>query len=64
MPVYEYKCRNCGEKFETRHSFQEQEKEPACPRCGIRNTQRVFSTFSVGSPASSYSPTPSRFGFG
>ncbi|MFC1929856.1 zinc ribbon domain-containing protein [Chloroflexota bacterium] len=64
MPVYEYKCKSCGEKFEIRRSLQEKEKEPECPSCGTRDTQRMFSFFGGGSSASSCAPTPSRFKFG
>ncbi|MBL7127257.1 MAG: zinc ribbon domain-containing protein [Dehalococcoidales bacterium] len=64
MPVYEYKCKSCGEQFEIRRSLQEQEKEPECPSCWTRNTQRVFSIFSSSSSASPCAPAPSRFKFG
>ncbi|MFC2014581.1 zinc ribbon domain-containing protein [Chloroflexota bacterium] len=64
MPVYEYKCERCGEAIEIRRSIQEQEKNPECPRCGTKNTKRVFSVFSSRSPASSCAPPSSRFKFG
>ncbi|HOP39796.1 MAG TPA: zinc ribbon domain-containing protein [Geobacteraceae bacterium] len=33
MPIYEYRCSNCGNQFELRQKFSD---EPAneCPRCG------------------------------
>ncbi|MCH8864996.1 MAG: hypothetical protein IIB13_06525 [Chloroflexi bacterium] len=37
MPVYEYKCKKCEDKFEIRRSLQEKEKEPECPGCGTRD---------------------------
>jgi len=64
MPIYEYQCKKCGEKFELRRSLQEKEEEPECPRCGIRDTRRMFSVFGSGSSDSSCAPAPSRFKFG
>ncbi|HEY77515.1 MAG TPA: zinc ribbon domain-containing protein [Dehalococcoidia bacterium] len=64
MPIYEYKCRNCNEKFEVRRNLQDEEKEVKCPRCESRDTQRVFSLFSSGSSGNLCPPAPSRFGFG
>lgn len=63
MPVYEYKCKSCGEKFDILHGFQEQVKEPECPKCGSHDTQRVFSVCGGGS-SSSCAPAPSSFKFG
>ncbi len=64
MPDYEYKCKNCGEKFEIRRSLQEQEKGSKCPRCGAHDTYRVFSVFGSRSSASKYAPSSSRSSFG
>jgi putative FmdB family regulatory protein len=33
MPIYEYKCRNCGEHFEKRQSISE-EPLTVCEKCG------------------------------
>ena len=64
MPIYEYKCKSCEEIFEISRSLHEKEKEPECPRCGIRKTQRVFSVFGINSSGSSEAPAPSKSGFG
>ncbi len=52
MPIYEYKCRQCGEKFELRLSFFHDKKSLKCPKCGSDNPDRVFSPFLTGSSAS------------
>ncbi|MDI6868565.1 MAG: zinc ribbon domain-containing protein [Coprothermobacterota bacterium] len=44
MPIYEYRCLDCQNKFEVLHLNQE-EKEIICPNCGSKNIKRVMSTF-------------------
>ena len=42
MPTYEYKCNNCGHKFEKFHSIT----SPAirkCPECGKNAVERLIS---------------------
>jgi putative FmdB family regulatory protein len=55
MPIYEYKCQKCGEKFEKRVGFFHSGKCSQCPKCGDEQAERVFSPFS--STASSCSTT-------
>ena len=44
MPVYEYKCKSCGEKFEVyRYSTETEADKITCPRCGAENIERVYS---------------------
>ena len=44
MPVYEYKCKSCGEKFELyRYSTEIEADKIACPKCGTDNLERVIS---------------------
>ena len=45
MPVYEYECTNCGEKFELRRSMSDNDSNIKCPRCGKGQPKRVLSTF-------------------
>jgi putative FmdB family regulatory protein len=44
MPVYEYKCTKCGEKFEVKHSYFQNKKQVKCPKCGAEDPDRVFSS--------------------
>ncbi len=64
MPVYEYKCKKCGDKFEIRRSLQEKETEPECPGCGACDAQRKFSVFGGSCSTGSAAPAPPRFKFG
>lgn len=40
MPVYDYKCDECGNRFERRQSFSD-DPISVCPKCGGR-TRRVI----------------------
>lgn len=45
MPIYEYKCKKCGNIFETL-TFSIQEKQPVfCPSCGSKKTEKLMSMF-------------------
>ena len=45
MPIYEYKCKKCGEKFELRLGFSQNRNSVKCPKCGGEEPERVFSPF-------------------
>jgi putative FmdB family regulatory protein len=53
MPVYEYKCSNCGKVFEITCHLSEREQLAVCPDCGSKQVAPVFSSFS--------SPPPPRY---
>lgn len=51
MPIYEYTCSECGERFEV---LVRGSTKPECPHCRSRSLQRELSAFAVGSaPAAS-----------
>jgi putative FmdB family regulatory protein len=64
MPIYEYKCKQCGEKFETRLNVFHNRTEVKCPKCGKDDPERVFSPFQTGSPADSSCSAPSSTRYG
>ncbi len=43
MPIFEYKCRKCGNIFEF---FLRQKDVPKCPKCGSSDLTKLMSTFS------------------
>ena len=57
MPIYEYECHKCGERFELRRSMRESDQDVKCPKCGIENARRVFSAFATTSSGSSCAPS-------
>jgi putative FmdB family regulatory protein len=54
MPLYEYRCNECGEEFEKMLRFSEADRLPACPKCASQQTQkRLSKVVSFGAPVSS-----------
>jgi len=47
MPIYEYQCTKCGEKFEARQSIGQDGSELSCPKCKEPNPKKLLSTFSA-----------------
>ncbi|MBO4313258.1 MAG: zinc ribbon domain-containing protein [Desulfovibrio sp.] len=41
MPMFDFVCTACGEKFE--ELVRGEEKAPACPKCGFAATERQLS---------------------
>ena len=50
MPVYEYECQACHQRFEIQQPMHDYEQlkgdPPACPDCGKKQTRQVVSLFS------------------
>ena len=57
MPIYEYRCESCGDKFEKLVRRAEDAMEAGCPGCGEKHLHQEYSTFSAraGAGASSSS---------
>ena len=53
MPIYEYTCKKCSEKFEVL-TFGNG-KEVSCPKCESKYIKKSFSTFAAISPSSNTS---------
>jgi putative FmdB family regulatory protein len=46
MPIYEYRCAQCRKRFiHTMSIAEHSRRHPACPKCGSRQVQAVFSSF-------------------
>ena len=62
MPIYEYKCRKCDEKFELMRSMNDDESGIKCPACGADNPQKAISLFSGGGGSTRDTAAPKGFG--
>lgn len=52
MPIYEYRCEDCGAKFEKLVRRAGETEGLECPGCQKTNLKQEFSTFSARSAAS------------
>jgi putative FmdB family regulatory protein len=43
MPIYEYKCRECGDKFENLVRSPNSQEDPTCPVCNSPKVERRVS---------------------
>lgn len=63
MPIYEYKCHDCGAKFEVL-VYSNSDKAIVCEKCGSENSEKLFSGFATsGAPGSSGSSCGGSGGF-
>ena len=53
MPLYEYRCSSCGGNFELLRRIEDADGDLVCPRCQSEEIERLLSTFSGTSGASS-----------
>jgi putative FmdB family regulatory protein len=47
MPIFEYQCCSCGEKFEKLVRRVEDAGEAGCPSCGEHHLEQQYSTFAA-----------------
>ena len=47
MPLYEYRCKNCGDEFEKMVRFSEADQSQACPTCQSYETKKKISSFAA-----------------
>ena len=49
MPIYEYQCLDCGNRFEVLQRMGEGAEGLTCPECGDARVTKQFSTFASNS---------------
>jgi putative FmdB family regulatory protein len=49
MPIYEYECPECAERFSRLRPMRELDEPSRCPRCGNTEARRVLSQFATTS---------------
>lgn len=47
VPIYEFRCRECGHRFEKLCPMGEDGKNLQCPKCGAGTPKRIMSAFSA-----------------
>jgi len=58
MPIYEFKCASCGQRFEKLCNMGENGEKFTCPKCGKAGPSRVMSGFaSKGSDKGGFAGT-------
>jgi putative FmdB family regulatory protein len=45
MPIYEYRCESCSERFEVLTRFAERDAAQVCPACESTKTRVLVSSF-------------------
>ena len=58
MPIIEYRCADCGSKFEKLIRRTADSAELRCPACGQDSLKTELSTFAAHSRSSSGGPAP------
>lgn len=53
MPIFEYKCNDCGRKFDVLHKSSTNLEEVICPDCQSKNHKKLLSSFSSSMGSSS-----------
>lgn len=48
MPLYTYKCKECGEKFDLLVGVTLEKTEFKCKKCKSKNIEKTLEAFSVG----------------
>lgn len=48
MPMYEYRCTECGERYEQLRRMSEADTGLECPKCGSERVDREISACAIG----------------
>lgn len=59
MPIYEYRCTECGQTFARLQRMGAGADEVRCPGCGSGAVERLLSAFSSGATSTASGAGPS-----
>jgi putative FmdB family regulatory protein len=59
MPIYEYRCDDCGAKFEKLVRRSADTAELVCPSCGTKHLTQELSTFATHASGAKAAEMPS-----
>ena len=54
MPIYEYRCQACGNRFDVLQRSSEGEEKLTCPRCGAPAPEKMISACATSISAGSF----------
>jgi putative FmdB family regulatory protein len=46
LPIFEYRCKDCGKLFEVLFKSRDEKLKVTCPACKSAKSEKVFSVFS------------------
>ncbi len=49
MPIYEYICLKCNERFSLLQTMRNAEKDTICPKCSSKDVKKIISSFCCSS---------------
>ena len=52
MPMYDYKCNSCGNKFDKLVSFSASDKDIECPKCNKNGSEKLLCAPNISNGAS------------
>jgi putative FmdB family regulatory protein len=64
MPIYEYKCEQCGGSYEQMRRMTDADRDLECPSCKSTAIKRQLSAFATTTASSSAGPSPMGGGCG
>lgn len=53
MPIFEYRCQTCNEKFEVLHKSSTKIDDVTCPKCQSKENKKLLSSFAASVNSSS-----------
>ena len=62
MPIYSYKCANCGKKFDEFQKTIQEEIHLNCPACNSGEVEKIMSAHSVGKASGASQAPPCQTG--
>ncbi len=57
MPIYEYECGKCGNRFEQLIRNAKTDVPTKCPKCGAAKLEKAFSAFAVSAAQPKHEPS-------
>jgi len=60
MPIYDYRCTDCGSTYDVFHKVREVQEDIVCPSCGSLHHQRLIGApnFAMSTKSGSAFSTP------